>query len=128
MQPHVQRWHQTEIFEAHVQGLTDASGGVIEEEQQRVVATATSALLIRLREDHAHVLRFEILRGADAGSLDWNREYPLILAGPRQVMLDQMLEETVDRRQSTVATSDGVRALRFEMGQEREDCLDVQIV
>jgi hypothetical protein len=39
-----------------------------------------------------------------------------------------MPEETADRCQATVASGDAVRAPRFETGQERENCLDIEIV
>ena len=96
------------MFNANAEHLTDASAGVVEEKDQRVITSPDCRGAIRLREKVLYVLRFEVLRGADLSALARQREYPLILSCPLQVMLYEVSEEAADRGQADITASGGV--------------------
>jgi hypothetical protein len=103
------------VLWAYTQGLTDARSGVVQQEQQSVVAEPGRLGLIRLRDNLFNLIRFEILGHGDMCALAWDRQHALILVSPRQIMLDQMLEEAADRSKPHVPTGYHVGSLGLQM-------------
>jgi hypothetical protein len=96
---------------AHTHGLADARSCVVQQEQQCVVAQAGRGGTIGLRENLFYLLGLKILGHWDMRPFAWNRQHALILIGPRQIMLDEMLEEAADRGEPHVPASNCVGTL-----------------
>jgi hypothetical protein len=127
-QTNVTRRSKVEVRGRDGQGFADASAGVVEEDQQRVVAHAGSRPTIGLSQDRSHVLRLKVLDGAAPGLLSAHGEDALVLRGSRHVVAQEVLDESAHGSQPAVAGSRGILPGRFEIVEEGQDALDVDVV
>jgi hypothetical protein len=92
-----------------------------------MIATTQCRTTVGLLEDQACIGGFEIVRRFRACFLRRQRQHLLILRRMRQIVAHQVLEEAADGRKTIIAADCAVGALGFQMGQERFDCLNIQV-
>src|SRR6516165_1051538 len=59
-QTHLPRWRHLKVIPSHVSRLAHASATVVEEQQERVVAPSVGSAPVRLGNDRAHIVGFEV--------------------------------------------------------------------
>jgi hypothetical protein len=117
-----------DVLDADVQGFADAGTGVVEEEQQGVVALPASVGAIGLLDEMSHRLWLEVRRRAGARPFRRECQDPLVLLGPHRVMACQVPDKAANRREPTVACGRGVAPLGLQVRQECRDGIDVEIL
>ena len=102
-QAHLPRRHQLEVVPSHVRGFAHAGAAVVEEQQERVVAPSDGSTPVRLGDDCAHIVGFEIRCRSLSGPLRRDRQHPRVLLQVGQIVTHQMLEEAADGGAPAVA-------------------------
>jgi nitroimidazol reductase NimA-like FMN-containing flavoprotein (pyridoxamine 5'-phosphate oxidase superfamily) len=126
-QAYLPRSFQPEITNAYCQGFADASAGVIEEEQQGMVAFSLSTPRINRSYDSASLFRFQIDGSPAYCSLVADGKNAAILARPRDILSQEMLHKTADGRESAVPGDGGVPSFRFDMFQKSKHVIGLDI-
>jgi hypothetical protein len=106
---------ELKISSAKLESLTDSRAGVVEEQQDRVISYAERRGSVWLRKDRCYDLGLPVCRGPIFGLLRGNREYTLIVRGPRDVVTEKMGYEAADRSQSVVAGHRSIATDGFDM-------------
>ena len=79
--------------------------------------------------DHGPCLfRLEVCDRSVSRPFSPNRQYAAVLACARYVVLQKVLHEAADRRQTTVPRHGGVAAFGFDVVQEGQDSFGLNIV
>ena len=95
----------------HSQRFADAGTRIVEEQQQRVITTATRRTGINGGNYGASLFRFKVCDRSMRRPFGPNRQNSAVLSGARNVVTEQMLHETADRRQATVSCHSRVARL-----------------
>ena len=108
-------------------GFAHAGAAVKKEQQQCVVAPTIGAMLIRLGNDRAHVVGFEVGRRFLAGLLRRDRQHPRILQRTGQIIAHQMPEEATEGGAPAIAGGSRVRAVDLDVIEKARDHVGVEI-
>jgi hypothetical protein len=119
---------ELEVVWPHMKGLADASTGVVEEEDQSVVAYASAFSAIHSPEQEVQLFRLEVAENGLTGLLERQREDALALAGQAGIVPDDVLDEAADRRQTAVASRRAVSPIGFQVVEELDDASGCEIV
>src|SRR2546422_9693359 len=93
-----------------------------------MVALAVRKPAINSAYEGLDVFGFQIEDGPPSRLLGSNCEDPAILSCPRHILLKKMLYKTADGRQSTIARGGGVPTMRFDVVQEREHSIRLDVI
>ena len=110
---------EVEVLDAQVGGFLDARAGVVEEQDQRPVRSAS----VRCRavvQQRVDFVAFEEPRFRWGDAFDRDRGDLLADGEHLRRAGGDVLEQAVDRGESLVAGADVVAAVLFEVAQERE--------
>jgi hypothetical protein len=119
---------QLEIAPSEVRGLLRASAGVIEEQQERVVAPRVPARRGQGREERVNVIALEKARFRRGRPFHRDRGDAL---GHGQELRDaaaQVLEERVQARQALIPRAHAVTPGRLQVVQKAERAFETQVV
>jgi hypothetical protein len=114
-QPHLPRSFQPEIMTAYCQGFAYTRAGVIEEEQQGMIAFSPSSARIYGSYDSTSFFRLQIDGRPAHCSLVANGKNATVLASPGDVMSQEMLHKATNRRKSGIPRHSRVASFRFDM-------------
>src|SRR5262249_51098245 len=101
-QTHLPWRRQLKVVPSYVRSLADAGAAVIEEQQERVVAPAVRGSPVRLGNNRAHIVSFEVSCRPLPGLLRRNRQHSRVLLRMYQIVAHQMFEEAADGGSPTV--------------------------
>src|SRR5882724_11918997 len=126
--PHLPRTIQTEVAGAHRQRFADPGARIVEEQEQRMVTTATWRTGVDCSNHGPGLIRLEVCDCSVSRPFGTNRQYAPVLAGARDVVLQKVLYEATDGRQPTVPRHGGVAALRFDVVQEFQHGFGLNVI
>jgi hypothetical protein len=111
---------EPEITGTYCQRLTDTGSGVVEKKQQCMISLASTALAINGADHSAGFFGFQIDGRPPQGSLVATRENPTVLTCTRHIVPQEVVHKTANGRKTAIPRNSRVPASRFDMIQERE--------
>jgi hypothetical protein len=116
------------ISERHAQSFTHPGAGVVEKEQQCIVADAKFGLLRGLSQEDFDLFGFEI--GADRilGFLGSDRQDADILLGVGGIVAQCVLEEGPKGHQPAVSGTSAVASSSFQLVEEAQNGVDLEVL
>ena len=126
MQAHLSGLVQVEVLYLDGKCLAHPGAGIVEKQQEGMVARPAGRLVIHLVQDEVYILRFQIGCWGRTGPLGGQRQDPLVLLGMYRILADQMLAKAMDGREPTVAGRGAIAAHGLQVGQKCGNRLDLE--
>jgi len=119
---------ELKVTAADGDGLADTGTGIVQEEQQRVVALPGGNAAIGLLQEQSHVVRFKIARRVRRASLGRQSQDTCILARPHRILTQGVLKKATQGDPATIARGDPILAVLLEMLEKRRNVVGLKIV
>jgi len=109
-----------QIAPAYRESFIDSGTSIVKKQKNGAVSNTTGGGRINLVQDQAKLLRFQVGRHNAGRTLRWQSQHASILVSVGWVIPQQMLDETPERCEPTIAGRGSVAVLNFQVSQKIE--------